>query len=130
VSNTQNIGPKITQDNFRIHNLYSICAQRSLLIHNVLDLLRIIHRGLITKPRKDGIHAITRNIIRRSIWRNYPIHLFPLQRLAAIQNTQHDETTEGQFANGGRLVDNVEANRLQIFFPGDSLGIDPPRTQA
>ena len=55
---------------------------------------------------------------------------FPLQRLAAIQNTQHDETTEGQFANGGRLVDNVEANRLQIFFPGDSLGIDPPRTQA
>jgi hypothetical protein len=39
------------------------------------------------------------------------------KRLAAIQNTQHDETTEEQFASGVRLVDNVEANRLQIFFP-------------
>jgi hypothetical protein len=38
------------------------------------------------------------------------------QRLAAIQNTQNDETTEEQFASGVRLVDNVEANRLQIFF--------------
>ena len=39
------------------------------------------------------------------------------QRLAKIQNVQHDETTEEQFASGVRLVDNVEANRLQIFFP-------------
>ena len=39
------------------------------------------------------------------------------KRLSAIQNTQHDETTEEQFASGVRLVDNVEANRLQIFFP-------------
>jgi hypothetical protein len=39
------------------------------------------------------------------------------KRLAAIQNAQHDETTEEQFPSGVRLVDNVEANRLQIFFP-------------
>jgi hypothetical protein len=39
------------------------------------------------------------------------------KRLAAIQNAQHDETTEEQFASGVRLVDNVQANRLQIFFP-------------
>jgi hypothetical protein len=38
------------------------------------------------------------------------------KRLAAIQNTQN-ETTEERFTNGVRLVDNVEANRLQIFFP-------------
>jgi hypothetical protein len=37
--------------------------------------------------------------------------------LAAIQNALHDETTEEQFASGVRLVENVEANRLQIFFP-------------
>ena len=39
------------------------------------------------------------------------------KRLAAIQNAQHDETTEERFTNGVCLVDNVEANRLQIFFP-------------
>ena len=41
------------------------------------------------------------------------------KRLAAIQNAQHDETTEEQFPSpsGVCLVDNVEANRLQIFFP-------------
>src|SRR5277367_4095454 len=39
------------------------------------------------------------------------------KRLSAIQNTQHDETTEEQFASGVRLVDNVEADHLQIFFP-------------
>jgi hypothetical protein len=39
------------------------------------------------------------------------------KRLAAIQNAQDDETTEEQFPGGVRLVDNVEANRLQIFFP-------------
>jgi hypothetical protein len=39
------------------------------------------------------------------------------KRLAAIQNAQPDETTEEQFPDGVRLVDNVEANRLQIFFP-------------
>ena len=39
------------------------------------------------------------------------------KRLAAIQNAQHDESTEEQFPGGVRLVDNVEANRLQIFFP-------------
>src|ERR1700722_14136412 len=39
------------------------------------------------------------------------------KRLAAIQNAQHDETTEEQFPGGVRLVDNVEANRPQILFP-------------
>jgi uncharacterized protein DUF3560 len=39
------------------------------------------------------------------------------KRLAAIQNAQHDESTEEQFPGDVRLVDNVEANRLQIFFP-------------
>ena len=39
------------------------------------------------------------------------------KRLAAIQNAQDDETTEEQFPGGVRLVDNVEINRLQIFFP-------------
>ena len=39
------------------------------------------------------------------------------KRLTAIQNAQDDETTEEQFPDGVRLVDNVEANRLQIFFP-------------
>jgi hypothetical protein len=39
------------------------------------------------------------------------------KRMAAILNAQHDETTEEQFPSGLRLVDNVEANRLQIFFP-------------
>ena len=39
------------------------------------------------------------------------------KRLAAIQNTQNDETTEERFTNGVCLVDIVEANRLQIFFP-------------
>jgi hypothetical protein len=39
------------------------------------------------------------------------------KRLAVIQNAQHDETTEEQFPGGVRLVDNVEANRLQILFP-------------
>jgi hypothetical protein len=38
------------------------------------------------------------------------------KRLAAILDAQHDETTEELFASGVRLVDNVEANRLQIFF--------------
>jgi hypothetical protein len=39
------------------------------------------------------------------------------KRLAVIQNAQHDETTEERFPGGVRLVDNVEANRLQILFP-------------
>src|SRR5271154_2676597 len=39
------------------------------------------------------------------------------KRLAAIKNAQHDKTTEEQFPGGVRLVDNVEANRLQIFHP-------------
>jgi hypothetical protein len=39
------------------------------------------------------------------------------KRLAAIQNVQHDETAVEQFSGGVRLVDNVEVNRLQIFFP-------------
>ena len=39
------------------------------------------------------------------------------KRLAAIQNVQHDETAEEQLPDGVRLVDNVEVNRLQIFFP-------------
>jgi hypothetical protein len=37
------------------------------------------------------------------------------KRLAAIQNAQDNETTEEQLPGGVRLVDNVEANRLQIF---------------
>ena len=52
------------------------------------------------------------------------------KRLAAIQNTQNDETTEERFTNGVCLVDNVEANRLQIFFPEIPSERDPPRTQA
>jgi Domain of unknown function (DUF3560) len=39
------------------------------------------------------------------------------KRLAVIQNAQHDETIEEQFPGGVRLIDNVEANRLQILFP-------------
>jgi hypothetical protein len=39
------------------------------------------------------------------------------KRLTTILDAQHDETTEELFASGVRLVDNVEANRLQIFFP-------------
>jgi hypothetical protein len=39
------------------------------------------------------------------------------KRLAAIQNAQDDETAEERFTNSVCLVDNVEANRLQIFFP-------------
>jgi hypothetical protein len=39
------------------------------------------------------------------------------KRLAVIQNAQQDETTEEQFPGGVRLVENVEANSLQIFFP-------------
>ena len=39
------------------------------------------------------------------------------KRLTAIQNAQDDATTQEQFPDGLRLVDNVEANRLQIFFP-------------
>ena len=39
------------------------------------------------------------------------------KRLTVIQNTQDDETTQERFPDGVRLVDNVEANRLLIFFP-------------
>jgi hypothetical protein len=39
------------------------------------------------------------------------------KRLAAIQNAQGDESTEEQFPGDVRLVDNVDTNRLQIFFP-------------
>src|SRR5258708_110944 len=39
------------------------------------------------------------------------------KRLAQMQQSQSDQTTETQFPDGVRLVDNVEANRLQIFFP-------------
>jgi hypothetical protein len=39
------------------------------------------------------------------------------KRLAQIQQAQSEETTETLFPEGVRLVDNVEANRLQIFFP-------------
>src|SRR3984893_2390630 len=38
------------------------------------------------------------------------------KRLAVLQKAQTD-TTEDRFTNDVRLVDNVEANRLQIFFP-------------
>jgi hypothetical protein len=37
--------------------------------------------------------------------------------LAQIQQAQSEETTETLFPERVRLVDNVEANRLQIFFP-------------
>ena len=39
------------------------------------------------------------------------------KRLAILQKAQSDETTEEKFPGGIRLVDNVEDNRLQIFFP-------------
>jgi hypothetical protein len=39
------------------------------------------------------------------------------KRLAQIEQAQNDQTTEESFPNGVRLVDNVEENRLQIFFP-------------
>jgi hypothetical protein len=39
------------------------------------------------------------------------------KHLATIQNTQHGETTEEQFASGVRLVDNVEADRLPRNLP-------------
>ncbi|MBV8176842.1 MAG: DUF3560 domain-containing protein, partial [Verrucomicrobia bacterium] len=39
------------------------------------------------------------------------------KRLAQLQHAQGDETVDTLFPNGVRLVDNVEANRLQIFFP-------------
>jgi hypothetical protein len=45
------------------------------------------------------------------------------KRLAEMQLSQIDETTEEQFDGGIRLVENVEENRLQIFFPGVSAHI-------
>ena len=39
------------------------------------------------------------------------------KRLAILQKAQSDETTEEKFPGGIRLIDNVEDNRLQIFFP-------------
>lgn len=39
------------------------------------------------------------------------------KRLAVLQKAQTDDTTEEEFPGGVRLVDNVEDNRLQIFFP-------------
>ena len=39
------------------------------------------------------------------------------KRLADLQNAQSAETTEEEYPGGVRLVDNVEDNRLQIFFP-------------
>jgi hypothetical protein len=39
------------------------------------------------------------------------------KRLAQMQQAQSDQTAETQFPGGVRLVDNVETNRLQIFFP-------------
>ena len=37
--------------------------------------------------------------------------------MADLQKAQSAETTEEEFPGGVRLVDNVEDNRLQIFFP-------------
>jgi hypothetical protein len=39
------------------------------------------------------------------------------KRLALLQKAQSDVTTEEEFPGRIRLVDNVEDNRLQIFFP-------------
>jgi hypothetical protein len=39
------------------------------------------------------------------------------KRLAVLKKAQSDETTEEEFPGGIRLIDNVEDNRLQIFFP-------------
>jgi hypothetical protein len=39
------------------------------------------------------------------------------KRLAQLQKAQNDQTIEALFPDGVRLVDNVEENRLQIFFP-------------
>ena len=40
------------------------------------------------------------------------------ERLAHLQKQETQETTEKELTNGIRIVDNVEDNRLQIFFPG------------
>ena len=40
------------------------------------------------------------------------------KRLAGLQKATSEETSEEEFPEGIRLVDNVEENRLQIFFPG------------
>ena len=40
------------------------------------------------------------------------------KRLAGLQKATSEETSEVEFPDGIRLVDNVEENRLQIFFPG------------
>jgi hypothetical protein len=39
------------------------------------------------------------------------------RRLAQLQKAQKDQTSETLFPEGVRLVDNIEENRLQIFFP-------------
>jgi Domain of unknown function (DUF3560) len=49
------------------------------------------------------------------------------KRLAQIQKANSDQTTETQFPDGVRLIDNVEANRLQIFslkFPPRLSGVN------
>ena len=40
------------------------------------------------------------------------------KRPAQLQKPENDQTSETLFPEGVRLVDNVEENRLQIFFPG------------
>ena len=40
------------------------------------------------------------------------------KRLEQLQKQETQETTEKELTNGIRIVDNVEDNRLQIFFPG------------
>jgi hypothetical protein len=40
------------------------------------------------------------------------------KRLSQLQKAQTDQTFEQELDGGIRLVDNVEENRLQIFFPG------------
>jgi len=39
------------------------------------------------------------------------------ERLEALKNKRNDKTTQTE-VNGVRIVDNVEDNRLQVFFPG------------
>jgi hypothetical protein len=89
---------------------------------------------LIRKPDREGLadlgfseETITKLFARDFAGRaGFPNYALPNnsanirrleKRLAAIQNAQHDETTEEQFPGGVRLVDNVEVNRLQIFYP-------------
>jgi hypothetical protein len=39
-------------------------------------------------------------------------------RIASLERVATAETKETEFTNGVRMVENVELNRVQLFFPG------------